>query len=298
MVPRPLVLAARNVHWGSNCSLKMSCENRCDAKVRSSMAQLKFDESAARSLEVMYGAPDVVAQRARVLDLLGPATGERILDIGVGPGLLALDLATLVGESGEIVGIDLSPDMLEVSARRLAVLPQARVLAGDAIALPLPDVHFDAAVSTQVYEYVADMPLALRELRRVLKPGGRALILDTDWRSIVWHSSDPARMERVLACWDAHLHDPHLPARLGALLRQAGFVVRRVEIVPMLSPRWQPASYARGIMQAIESFARTNGARIGLGAEEIDAWRADQQQLIERDAFFFSLNRYAFLATC
>jgi ubiquinone/menaquinone biosynthesis C-methylase UbiE len=262
------------------------------------MVQLKFDESAAKSLEVMYGAPDVVAQRARVLDLLGPAAGERILDIGVGPGLLAQDLATLVGEAGEMVGIDLSPDMVAASARRLAALPQARVLEGDAAALSFPDAYFDAAVSTQVYEYVADMPRALRELRRVLRPGGRALILDTDWRSIVWHSSDTVRMERVLACWDAHLHDPHLPARLGALLREAGFIVRRVEIVPILSPRWQPASYARGIMQAIENFARNNGARAGLAAEEIDSWRADQQQLIESDAFFFSLNRFAFLATC
>lgn len=262
------------------------------------MSQLTFDAATAKSLEAIYLTPDVVAQRARVLDLLAPALGERVLDVGVGPGLLAYDLARLVGEAGEMVGLDLSPAMVAVAAERLAHLPQARVMAGDATALDLPDARFDAAVSTQVYEYVADMPRALKELRRVLKPGGRALILDTDWRSIVWHASDTALMDRVLACWDAHLADPHLPARLGPLLTEAGFHVRRVEILPMLSPRWQPTSYAAGMMRTIHGFVRDNGARFDLSAEQVETWRADQQALIARDEFFFSLNRYAFLATC
>ena len=261
------------------------------------MSQLTFDEAAVRSLEATYMSPDVVAQRARVLDLLVPAVGEQILDVGVGPGLLARDIARLVGETGKMVGLDNAPAMVAAAARRLADLPQAQILAGDAGKLDFTDGAFDAAVSTQVYEYVPDMPHALADLHRVLRPGGRALILDTDWRSLVWHSSDTARMDRVLACWDAHLADPHLPARLGPLLRQAGFEVRRVEIVPMLSPCWQPVSYAGGMMRSIHNFVRANGARFGLGAEEVEAWRADQDSLIARDEFFFSLNRYAFLAT-
>jgi len=262
------------------------------------MSQLTFDADAARSIEAIYLTPDVVAQRARVLDLLAPAPGEKILDVGVGPGLLAQDLARLVGETGTVVGLDLSPAMAAAASARLAGLPQADARVGDATALDLADGRFDAAVSTQVYEYVADMPRALAELRRVLRPGGRALILDTDWRSIVWHSSDTARMDQVLACWDDHLADPHLPARLGPLLRAAGFEVRRVEIIPMLSPRWQPVSYAGGMVRSIRSFVRANGERFGLTPQVLDAWWADQEALIAADAFFFSLNRYAFLATC
>ena len=140
------------------------------------------------------------------------------------------------------------------------------------------------------------MPRALAQLHRVLRPGGRALILDTDWRSIVWHASDTARMERVLACWDDHLADPHLPATLGPMLTRAGFASLRVEIVPMLSPVWQPVSYAAGIMKSIHGFVRANGARHGLARSEIQAWYDDQLRLIERGEFFFSLNRYAFLA--
>ena len=69
---------------------------------------------------------------------------------------------------------------------------------GSVTDLPFPDGAFDAAVCTQVYEYVEDMPLALREAARVLRPGGRLVVLDTDWDSIVWRSSDDARMARVL----------------------------------------------------------------------------------------------------
>jgi SAM-dependent methyltransferase len=258
---------------------------------------LEFDEAAARGLEAMYLTPDVVAQRARVIEMLSPRPGERILDIGVGPGLLAHDLARMVGDTGRLVGLDAAPAMLTVARTRLAALPQAECVQGDAGKLAFPDASFDAAVSTQVYEYVAPISGALAELHRVLKPGGRALILDTDWRSIVWHSSDETRMARVLACWDDHLADPHLPATLGPSLRRAGFTVARVEIVPMFTAHWQPVSYAAGIMRTIRGYAQANGARHGLAEGEVQAWYDDQLRLAERGEFFFSLNRYAFVAT-
>ena len=65
----------------------------------------------------------------------------------------------------------------------------------------------------------------------------------------------------------------------------------------MLAPQWQPVSYAAGIMRTIHGYARANSAAKGLGAEEIQAWYDDQLRLAERGEFFFSVNRYAFLAT-
>ena len=262
------------------------------------MSAITFDAATARMLEAVYTTPDIIAQRARVLDLLAPRPGERILDVGAGPGLLAYDLARLVGGEGRVVGLDASADMLASARARLDVLPQAECIEADATDLPLPDACFDAAVSTQVYEYVGDMPHALAELRRVLKPGGRVLILDTDWRSVVWRCGDQALMDQVLTCWDDHLVHPHLPASLGPLLVRAGFSVRRVEIAPLLSAGWQPVSYAAGMLRTVGDFALKNGARHGLSAEDVETWRADQEDLIARGEFFFSLNRYIFLATC
>ena len=80
-------------------------------------------------------------------------------------------------------------------------------------------------MSTQVYEYVADIPRAFTELRRVLRTGGRAVVLDTDWDSVVWHVADRELHRQVMAAWEEHLVHPHLPAVLPGLLRRAGFRV-------------------------------------------------------------------------
>lgn len=65
----------------------------------------------------------------------------------------------------------------------------------------------------------------------------------------------------------------------------------------MLAPQWQPVSYAAGIMRTIHGYVRANAAAKGLAAEEVQAWYDDQLRLAERGEFFFSVNRYAFLAT-
>jgi hypothetical protein len=81
------------------------------------------------------------------------------------------------------------------------------------------------------------------------------------------------------------------------MLRDAGFEVRRTEIVPMFSPRWQPVSYAGGMIRSIRNFVGSHGEKHGLDPAEQAAWWSDQEALIAAEAFFFSVNRYAFLAT-
>ena len=182
---------------------------------------LEFDEAGAHQIQRVYSTPDVVAQRAQVLALLSPQPGERILDVGSGPGFLVASLADAVGHDGIVHGLDPSPSMNAMACERTTGQPQVSIDTGDALTLPYPDATFDAAVSTQVYEYVADIPAALSELRRVLRPGGRTLILDTDWDSVVWHAADRERHHRIMAAWEEHLVHPHLPPTLPGHLRRA-----------------------------------------------------------------------------
>ena len=252
-----------------------------------------FDATVARTIETMYTTADVVEQRRVVLELLNPQTGENILDIGSGPGYLACEIAQRVGPYGAVHGIDPSTSMLATAARRNAGEHAAPVHfgAGDALTLPFPDGSFDAVTATQVYEYVADMPAAIAEARRVLRPAGRLLILDTDWDSLVWHSTDPARMRRVLTAWDEHLADPHLPCRLGRLLTDAGFTVTRRHVHPILNAGYDANTFSAGVIGLVTDFVP---GRAGVTNAEAQAWRAD---LIELGAdYFFSLNRYLFLA--
>ena len=190
---------------------------------------LNFEENGVRRTEQTYASPDVEAQRERVLSMLAPQPGERVLDIGSGPGYLLASIAEAVGPAGAACGVDPSPAMNALAAARTDGVSWVRIDDGDAVALPFPDGGFDAAVSTQVYEYVVDIAGALGELRRVLRPGGRALVLDTDADSLVWHTADRER-GRVLAAWEEHLVHPRLPRTLRGLLRRTGFRITAEQV--------------------------------------------------------------------
>jgi arsenite methyltransferase len=239
----------------------------------------------------MYSTPDVVGQRARFLALVAAKPGEYVLDVGMGPGFLAYDLAPVVGEHGLVAGVDSSAVMVELARKRCEGRGACELKLGDATELPFGDANFDAVVSTQVYEYVADMPRALAEVRRVLRPNGRVFILDTDWDSVVWNTAEPARMRRVLDAWDDHLHDAHLPAKLPALLERAGFGVTHIEVIPIVNAALHPHCYSHGILGAIAGFVPGHG---GVSAGEAKAWAAELRELGQRGEYFFSINRYAF----
>ena len=100
---------------------------------------------------------------------------------------------------GAIVGVDGSPQMLALAARRCGDHDRVEFREGDATSLPVDDASFDGALCVQVLEYVPDVAVGLSELHRALRPGGRVVIWDVDWATVSWHSADPARMDRVLA---------------------------------------------------------------------------------------------------
>lgn len=254
---------------------------------------MAFDPELSARLEAQYTRPAMVHRRAHALELAKPLLDESALDVGCGPGFLTADLAAGVGENGSVVGIDQSDAMLRLASRRCEALSQARIEAGDAVDLGGHDARFDLVVSTQVLEYVAETERALAEIVRVLRPGGRVVLLATDWRSVAWHSSDDDRMDRMLSAWEEHLAHPALPRTLGRQLEDAGLRVTRLERHTILERSDDRTGYSAMLVGGIGSFAP---GRRGVTKEEARAWADDQEALRVSRSFHFSLGQYFFCA--
>ena len=257
------------------------------------MSQMEFDEQAARDLESMYEIGDARRRRELARAALAAASGERILDVGCGPGFYCAELLAEVGESGSVTGVDSSPPMLALAARRCAGHDNVELLEGEAVALPVPDEGFDAALAVQVIEYVPDVEKALAELRRALRPGGRVLIWDVDWDTLSVHSGDPGLSERVLRAWDEHLAHRTVPRTLAGRLRASGFEEVDMTAHAFAALGHAPDSWAAALVPFIGDFVAGRG---GVSEEEAEAWVAEQRQLEEQGDFYFGCIQFCFTA--
>ena len=257
------------------------------------MGELRYDQESTKQLLAMYITQDVIAQRRRFLDALSPQEGERILDVGSGPGFLAAEIAGATGPTGSVRGIDVSEPMIGLAQEHCAQFPWTTFSQADATHLPFPDESFDAVISTQVLEYVPDVDAALAEIRRILRRDGRVVIVDTDWDSIVWHSNNRRLMDRVLAAWEEHAADPYLPRTLSNRLYGAGLDVKLQEVVPLLNPAFAEDTYSNRLIDLVVSFV---SGRSGIRRHEARSWADSLRQNGLDGQYFFSLNRYLFLA--
>lgn len=188
---------------------------------------------------------------------VSPQAGERVLDVACGTGVVAQTVAPLVSESGTVVGLDVNPDMLAVARRMTSGAgPTITWVRATAAETELPDSAFDVVLCQQGLQFFPDRLAALRELHRVLAPGGRIALS-------VWCDSTAPGYPPFIPAFERHLTDPsaavgfvraifalHDDRELERLLTAAGFgdvrIVRSTRVVRCASP----AAWAEAFLRA------------------------------------------------
>jgi ubiquinone/menaquinone biosynthesis C-methylase UbiE len=255
------------------------------------MEQMAFDAKVAAQLDAFYRTRDVIRRRELALAALDVQPADAAVDIGCGPGFY---VAALAEKAGRVTGIDRSASMLALAARKTDGYRNVTLLEGEATSLPLEDASIDRALSVQVFEYIADIPAALAEIHRVLRPGGRVVVWDIDWTTLSWHAADGARMARMIQAWDRHLAHPALPRTLGAALRAAGFAEVRCDAHVFCTTALDPETFGGNLPTIVGGYLR---GLDDIADEDIAAWQAELRDLDARGAYYFALTQCCFSAT-
>ncbi len=169
--------------------------------------QKQSAESPAEIYEHHMVPAIFVPWRPAFLELASPQIGHRVLDVACGTEVIAREVVSLVGPGGRVVGVDINPNMLDMARARE---PSVEWREGDAQALPFDDREFDIVVCQQGLQFIPDREVAVREMHRVLIPGGRVAL--ASWCEI---ESSPAHNALAQAI------DKHVGSEAAALMSGA-----------------------------------------------------------------------------
>ena len=177
-------------------------------------------------LDVQDQLPTVVRLRDETLVALAPVSGEVAIDIGCGTGAEVRRMARLVGPEGRAVGVEPHADLRAEAQRRAAVEGvEAEFVDADALALPYEDGSVDVVRSERVFQHLPDPEGAIAEIVRVLKPGGRVAITDSDWGTAIYYPGDPDVVRRLNDFGMTRAANPLAGRTLRAQLTRAGLTV-------------------------------------------------------------------------
>jgi ubiquinone/menaquinone biosynthesis C-methylase UbiE len=259
----------------------------------------RFDRVDATGEQAMFIAfldraealPDVVRRRRRSRELLAPASGARVADVGCGLGTAVRELAHAVGASGRALGIDLSRAMIDEAERRArAAGVSAEFHVAPAERLPVADGALAGYRAERLYQHLPDPAAALAEAHRVLAPGGRIVLVDQDWDAVLLDSDDLATARDVRRAFADSLVNGTVGSQYRRRLLDAGFREVTIEVDAVAT---DDAGQYGFVVDLFERAARA----AGLDARRLDAWRADQDARIAAGRFFLLMPHFVASAT-
>jgi len=239
-------------------------------------------------LEFLDKREDIRRLREQATKHLNLAAGSKVLDVGSGIGGATFPLAELTGPTGLAAGVDISAAMVEAANRRVNGKGGIEFKVGQASAIPYPDKFFDAARSERVFLYLPDRLAAIHEMKRVVKPGGVIVLLDTEMDCTAVYSRKPAVTRKMTSLVAASVPNPNSARDLPALARQAGLKDVKTEVSAISTPH---EFFLRVIAGALANAVDKGSA----SRAEVDEWLEEQALLNERGDF---LQMWFYVLTC
>ncbi|MFC9693318.1 methyltransferase domain-containing protein [Kribbella sp. NPDC056951] len=234
-------------------------------------------------LDQMALQPAVQTLKAWALEQLAPVAGETAVDVGSGTGE---DVAAFAELGLRAIGVEPSAGLRAEAVRRWPD-SQAEFVDGLSDKLPFDDESVDVVRCERVLQHVDDPAGSVREMARILRPGGRIVLIDTDWQTAIVHPADPEVLQRMVASFLAEAANPYSGRLLRGQLADAG-----LEIIGESASTWlEPQSGARqGFVSMMHVRAQQSGA---ITAAEAEAFAQGIVEAADRGAFHLSLTMYA-----
>lgn len=227
--------------------------------------------------------------KRRSFEFLQPTPGLKVLDVGCGTGEDVLALRQILGAAGRAVGVDKGADKIATACRQAAAagIP-AEFFEGDAYSLPFPDGTFDRCRADRVFQHLSDPMRALREMQRVLVPGGLVMLLDVDWATVILSGSDLALTTRLLSFQFSQQVNGAAGRYAWKLFHQAG--LRDIEIYAQAFPvtDWEIANFTWGL-SALAKRAAEAGV---VTPAESEGWLRDLEAQGRAGEFFGSMTGF------
>lgn len=242
----------------------------------------------ATFLEERSRTPDMLQVNTAICEMLAPISGERILEVGCGSGVLCRRIAPSLQPQGQVVGLDISPQFL-FQARKYALLQgldgQIEFECGAGESLSFPNATFDGAFAARLLLHAADPDAVVREMTRVVRPGGRVVLMDWDFESVVVDHPDRELTRRLLH-WrnDHHGGDNWSGRQLWRRMVTAG--LQGLTVQPVVTVMHDEAG---GLTQSLWRAAQVARDHGGISPEEYDAWVGELKERIRAETFFASI---------
>ena len=220
-----------------------------------------------------------------LLEPAGIESGHVVLDVGAGPGFFALALADKVGASGVVHGVDINRTFVDDANERAKGRANVSFHAVTDHRLPFDDATFDRVVCKNVLEYVPDLAASLAEVQRVLKSGGRAHVIDSDWGFVVVEPWGPEVVAEFFEAAAPAFREPYVGRRVPGALIDAGFARPSVAVQTFTDQQGQGLNVLTNMASYIETFG-------SMPSERVERLLADARQAVDTGKYLFCLPQF------